>query len=463
MGNTTILDKVESGEPARLIPVTGARQKETAAVSALLAVFRIVPEYAKAMLADAGAPISTRSKLRSWTEVCFKKPKQTRATLPRPDGLLIIDTSRREWTALIEGKIKGEEVTTEQLEKYLDLAKEVGADAVITISNQFATIPEHHPTKVDKRKTKSVGLYHFSWISVLSNAQLLADSEAVTDREQAIVLKELIRFLEHDHSGVKAFDRMSSSWADVCGMVQNAEALRKTDPKLEQAIADWYQLCRFLGLTLSTKIGKQVSVALSRKHKNDGATRLDDHLSGLIACNSLSEAFAIPNAAGNVVLEADFARRTMSLCMKLDPPGDVVRPTAAINWLTRQLRKAAPKDVRIGCSWPRKTPDTSLSLEEALADPADLVPDGVTDRPTKLEVKRVIDLAGRFRGAKTVIEDTEAAFTAFYRDVGQHLSPWTPPPPKYKNKATSDENIETESIGQPVSNDSDRGTSGGAP
>jgi len=113
---SSILDKLEKGsEPARLIPVTGSRQKESAAVSAVLAVFRIVPEFAKAMLADAGAPISSRSKLRAWTEVCFKKPKHLRSNLPRPDGLLIIDTSRREWSALIEAKIKGEEIGTEQL------------------------------------------------------------------------------------------------------------------------------------------------------------------------------------------------------------------------------------------------------------------------------------------------------------------------------------------------------------
>jgi len=434
VGYSSILDKVLTREAARLIPVTGARQKETAAVSALLAVFRIVPDFAKVMLGDAGAPISTRSKLRAWTEVCFKKPKHTRATLPRPDGLLVIDTSRREWTALIEGKIKGVQLCPEQLEKYLDLAKEVGADAVITISNQFATTPDHHPTKVDKRKVKSVGLYHFSWISVLSNAQLLADSQDITDREQAIVLEELIRFLKHDHSGVKPFDRMSSAWAELCSMVQNAEVLRKNDPRLELALADWYQLCRYLGLTLSTRIGKRVSVALARKHKKDPATRLDDHLSSIITTNTLAEAFEIPNAVSPVLLEADLARRTISLSMRLDPPGDLVRPTASINWLTRQLRKAEPKNVRIGCSWPRKTPDTAISLEEALEDPSDLVPDSISDLPSRLEVRRVIDLAGRFRGAKTVIEDIESAFSEFYREVGQHLTPWTPPPPKYKTE-----------------------------
>src|SRR6056297_2348138 len=160
MATKSITKQLEAGERARLIPVTTARQKELAAVSVVLAVFRIVPEYAKMMLEEVGAPWSKRSKLTALTEVCFKKPKQKRSQLPRPDGLLIIDTTRKEWTALVEAKIKNEQLHADQLENYLDLAKEFGVEAVITISNQFATNPSHHPVSVDKRKVKSVELYH---------------------------------------------------------------------------------------------------------------------------------------------------------------------------------------------------------------------------------------------------------------------------------------------------------------
>ncbi len=54
----------------------------------------------------------------------------------RPNNLLIITMGSRTWSASIESKIGNAELRRDQLEEYLDLAREVGIDAVITISNQ---------------------------------------------------------------------------------------------------------------------------------------------------------------------------------------------------------------------------------------------------------------------------------------------------------------------------------------
>src|SRR6056297_749902 len=115
MVNKSITEHLESGERARLIPVVSASHKEVAAVSVVLAVLRIIPEYAKMMLEEVGAPWSKRSTLTALTEVCFKKPKQTRTQLPRPNRLLVVDTSRKEWTALVEAKIKKKQLKDNQL------------------------------------------------------------------------------------------------------------------------------------------------------------------------------------------------------------------------------------------------------------------------------------------------------------------------------------------------------------
>ena len=60
-----------------------------------------------------------------------------------------------------------------------------------------------------------------------------------------------------------------------------------------------------------------------------------------------------------------------------------------------------------------------MNLEQAIEFPEDLVPENISELPTALEVKRVVDLAGRFRGVKTIVEDAESAFVDFYREVGQ--------------------------------------------
>jgi len=74
--------------------------------------------------------------------------------------------------------------------------------------------------------------------------------------------------------------------------------------------------------------------------------------------------------------------------------------------------------------------------------------------PIGFEVVMIRDIAGRFSGRRTFIEDLEKLVPEFYEEVGQHLRPWTPPPPSI---AKEDPIHETESEAK----DSQR--KGGAP
>jgi len=121
----------------------------------------------------------------------------------------------KSWCALIESKIGSNQLEQEQIEAYLDLAKTYGIDCVITISNQFAATPVHHPLKIQKSKTKSVGLYHFSWLSLLSSALVVQGKAVVDDPEQAFILDELIRYLDSKESGVTDTVRMEPSWKET--------------------------------------------------------------------------------------------------------------------------------------------------------------------------------------------------------------------------------------------------------
>ena len=53
------------------------------------------------------------------------------------------------------------------------------------------------------------------------------------------------------------------------------------------------------------------------------------------------------------------------------------------------------------------------------------------------------NLAGRFRGAKTFVEDSSKQFTLFYQDVGQHLSKWVAHAPKIKETEPKEPEIPT--------------------
>lgn len=109
------------------------------------------------------------SKIECFTEIVFQN-KDKNASKIRPDGLIIVTTGKKQWLALVESKIGKAELQTDQVEAYLDLAKEHKIDAFITLSNQFATILTHSPITVKKNKIRNVGLYHWSWTYLIAEA-----------------------------------------------------------------------------------------------------------------------------------------------------------------------------------------------------------------------------------------------------------------------------------------------------
>jgi hypothetical protein len=371
----------------------------------------VVPGYAQAVLSPLDPPSGQRAKVTCYTEVVFKSKGVKR---PRPDGLGVVSLGSRTWVAIIESKIGSSELRKEQVEEYLDLAREVGANAVITISNQLATLPTHHPVHVSKQKTRTVGLYHFSWLSLVSTAILVSENQYIGDPEQAYILNELVRYLQHDSSGVTALTGMGKGWKVLCGELLQGAAIKRKADYVEQSVASWQQLLRFLSIRLSVAIGKPVSVYLSRARAKDPAVNFEEDVSHLLKHGCLAAEFEIPNAASRLAFSADILRRTISLSMRLDAPKDRSRCTASVNWFVRQLKAVAEEDFTIRAYWPRRIPMTCAPLSQVIEDPKVLVPDNVSDLPVSLEVVRMIDIAARFRGSRTFVEEAEKAFPEFW-------------------------------------------------
>ncbi len=430
MHTSDITENIQTGAKARLIPVVADSKKEERATSALLSTFMLVPQFADTVLAEAGAKIGARSEIKCYTEVTFKNSAQSKI---RPDGVIVINRGGKNWSALVESKIGNNELNKEQIESYLDLAKEVGANALITISNQFATIPTHHPVSVNKTKTRSIDLFHFSWLSLLSKATIMSEAKKVADREQAFVLRELVRYLAHPYSGVSAMTGMNPEWKNLCTKIQQGAVLKKSDPEVEATASAWQQLLRYVSLELSMATNSMVDVALSRTHTKDPSTLLQADIADLTSKSALSGSLAIPNAAGTLNICADMLRKVITLSMHVNGPEDKSRATASINWLTRQLRNLADSDLIIKAIWPGKTTDTQCTLKNAIDDPATLIPEGIKNIPKSFEVMRVIDMGGKFKGQKIFVEAVLSAVPAFYRDAGQNLAKWVAPPPKTRN------------------------------
>lgn len=435
-------DYLEQGEKARLFPVLADTSREGRTTSIVLACLAHVQEFGRAMLATVGQRSGTRAQILCYTEVCFKKGEKPKSD--RPDGLIVLKVGNREWKALVEAKVGNAELDQTQVERYLELARLNEVDAVITISNQFAPTPDAHPVAVSKRATAKVALYHWSWMHVLTQVELLLHNDEVVDRDQEAILLELSRFLSHDSAGVKGFDSMPASWTELVQSVANGGAVSTRSALAKEVLEAWYQEARDLSLVLSRKIGVHVTMRLPRAHQVDSQVRLKSDLEVLSKSSTILTAWEIKDAAGSLDCCVDLKTKTVTASMRVRAPTDRVKAGARLNWLLRQLQSVTPEDLFVRLHWTGPGSFTQHALT-VLRDSPDII---LHDRPNAqlhtLEICLVRGLGARFGQRKNFVADVETLVPEFYERAGQRLRPWQPSAPKVRDLPTTVEEIEAE-------------------
>lgn len=416
----------EAWHEARLIPtsgISGAEEQERRATSALLAVLIAVKEFGRGLTQPLGAPAGT---IQTFIEVPFMLGEKRLY----PDGLIRVSRGQKIWTALVEVKTGTNELEAAQLENYLDIAREHNFDALITISNEIPPAAGQHPTVLDKRKLKKVALFHYSWSQVLAEAVMQKEHRGVADHDQAWILSELIRYLEHPKSGALEFDDMGPSWVAVREAV-GAGTLRASDKGVADVAARFDALLRFVSLRLGRTLGTEVVPVVSRKEHADPSLRSAALVESLVKNGKLSAAIRIPNAVAPLHVELDLRSGRITCHIDLDAPKEG-RPTTRVNWLVRQL-KAAPEGVRVEAYTAHARGGSAASLlKDVREDPAVLVQDPKKDlRSFRLALSTPLGpKRGRGRGA--AIDSVLTAVDGFYGEVLQHLKAWTATPPKMR-------------------------------
>lgn len=418
----------ESWHQARLIPtsgINGAEEQERRATSALLAVMTAVREFGRALTGPLGAPAGT-------VETFIEVPFTLGDSKVIPDGLIRVRRGQRTWTALVEVKTGSHELGAAQLESYLDVAKEHGFDALLTISNEIPAVAGQHPTTVDKRKLKKVALHHLSWSQVLSEAVMQKEHRGVADPDQAWILGELIRYLEHPRSGALEFDDMGAFWVATREAVV-AGTLRGTDPGAAGTAARFDALLRFAGLRLGRQLGTDVTPVLSRREAADPAQRLAAAAGELAATGMLRGAIRIPNAIGPLVVTVDIRAGRITCHVDVDAPREG-RATTRVNWLIRQLR-SAPESVRVEAAVAHgRGPGTAELLKVVREEPVKLIADPSKDlRSFRVALSSTLG-SKRGRGRASFIDSVLDAVDAFYGEVLQYLKAWSAAPPKLREE-----------------------------
>lgn len=424
------------GDRARLFPTLAMSSKEGRALSIFLSCFLQVGEFHKSLLASIGQRVGTRARIEAYTEVVFTGKD---APKDRPDGLIVVTIGKRRWCALVEAKIGAQEIQFEQIDRYYQLCKKFNIDAIITISNQFATDPSHHPIDLSSLKSKKINVYHWSWMYLMTVANIMVDNSQIEDKDQNYLISELVRFLVHESTGVKGFDRMPKSWSDLVSTIKSGGNIGKNSNEAREIINAWHQEQKDICLILSRIIGEHVEIKISRSQQLNKDQRIKNDIDRLCEESVLQGGLSIPNAAALLEYKVDAKARTITAGMKLGAPQDKKSATARINWLLRQLTKATDPDVYVGANWPGRAQKT-VCLLSALRDDVDsLIGDNSSLSPGSFDVMIVRSPGANFSKSQKFIEALEEIVPKFYDEVGQHLKAWQPPAPKVdRDKKTAD-------------------------
>jgi hypothetical protein len=429
-------DAAENWMPARLIPVAGIRgqeEQEIRAASSLLAVMTAVDEFGKALLKEIGAPAG---RIKTYTEIPLKA---SNGKTLRPDGAITVERGKTSWRCLVEVKTGNAPLKADQINGYLDLAREHGFDAVVSISNQITAGPEDVPVEVDGRKLRRVNLVHLSWWRILTEAVLQHQHRGVQDPDQAWILNELIAYLAHEKSGAIGFEDMGPKWVGVRNAARDG-TIRQADPGIQDVVNRWEQFLEYLCLSLSQDLG--VEVVSTQSRARSGKDWTDGLLKTLCEDGKLTGAFRVPATVGSIDVEADLRAKQTRTSVKVGAPKDG-RPLTRINWILRQLKKA-PADLRIEVQFQRTRETTAALLSEAREDPAKLL--SPTDRKREprafvLSLGRQMG-TGRGRGERSFVLETRRQVVSFYRDIVGNLSEWQAKAPKLPEADAAEDSLD---------------------
>ncbi len=436
---------VARGERARLFPVLADTSKEGRTLSILLACIENVDEFGRALLAELDQRAGSRAKIETYTEVVLKSAADKSF---RPDGLIVLSVGSRQWTALVEAKVGNSDLDVAQVEGYLDLAKQNGIDALITISNQFAPLPSQHPLTISATSRRKAGLFHWSWMSILTAADLLLNNEEVEDGDQRVILNEMVRFLSHPSAGVKGFEQMPPCWTDIVNSTQAGGAIASNSPDARLLLDAWYQEARELSLILSRQVGREVRIRVPRAHEEDPSLRRKADMQTLSEDKTISAVLSVPDAAAPIEVCANLQTRTVAVSMRLAAPGDRQSTKGRISWLLRQLQKTEPEGIYVRLYWPGRGGNSQhllSALRDGTSSPEDDRPDSVT---TSFEVLLVRELGARFGQRRNFIGDVQKAVPDFYEAVGQYLKAWQPPAPPLPQEKAQPSDVAPEALRQ---------------
>ncbi|MEM7573072.1 MAG: hypothetical protein AAF433_09235 [Bacteroidota bacterium] len=414
---------------ARLIPLLKTGD-EMALTSILLSAIRLVKEFRHLIFKELGLPkVGTFHFL---TEVSFPEIGKERF-----DGLIVVIKSGKVVDALaLEMKKGTEELTTDKMQVYQDLARKLKIPKLVSVSNQFVSDSKQLPYPI--KRYKAVDLYHFSWTYLLTLGRILLFKNQlnIADQDQVEIMKEVLYYFEGDKSGVQSLMRMPSEWKALTEDIRAHKSISIKGPNEIKAVEGWYQMEKHLALKLSQKLG----VLVKTKSRSKDSVKADVQF--VDKQNSIRTKLVVAHAISDIVVEADFEKRNLKQTVSLTIPESGTN-TAKVNWLIKQLQGAKKKKpgefdalydsvfVEAYIKYQRKPVTVRVSQVE------DLKKIHKSDELKSFKLYAVKDLGAKFTSQTGFLKSVEAFVNTFYGGYIQHLKNWSKPAPKIDPKKTN--------------------------
>jgi hypothetical protein len=410
--------------PTVRIATTG--EAETRATAALLAMLRAVSEFGRVIVKLAGGPAG---KIECYTEVPLVDHSQTPPLSLRPDGLLVVAGRGKRWRCFVEVKVGSSPMERPQLENYLQLAKQEGIDALISISNEAGL----GNLGLNKAQTK-VELLHLSWERLLSEARLLCSQGSVGDTDQQWMLNEWIQYVSDPTSRIIDPPTLGQYFGELLTAAREGN-MAAAGAAVRDVCGYWDGFLNKAAHRLRADLGVDVHPILTNAEKQSHDLRINNLHSVVSNESRLTGSLRVKNAASEIRVDVLLPSRTVRFGIDVKAPTEGKQLTR-LKWMVKQLAKA-PSSARIQVQWDQKrlksqdlTSKLDSELRSLLRDlqgqpiPSDALPKLFTIEWTQDLQK------AKGRSTAAILDGVMADLERFYRQVVEGITAFVPSAPK---------------------------------
>lgn len=409
-------------------------EAETRATAALLATLRAVSEFGRVVVKLAGGPAG---KPDCYTEVPYEDRSQVPPVALRPDGLLVVTRAGKTWRCLVEVKVGSSPIEREQVEKYLQLAKQEDVSALITISNEAAIGGGLPFTGVNKSLLKGLTVVHLSWERLLSEARLLRGQDRVGDSDQQWMLDEWIQYVSDPTSRIVDPPSLGPRFGDLLTAAKEGN-LAGVGLAAKDVCGYWDGFLQKVADRLRADLHVDVSAAMTTAERQDNELRLRNLQAVAVSEGRLTGTLKVKNAASDITVDVLLSARAVRFGIEVKAPSEG-RQLTRVKWMTKQLAKAPPEAL-LHVHWDLKKLKSQARVSDALIDAVclmrdvnlQLIPADAVPRAFAIEWTQDLQ---RGKGKAVVLDGIMADLEKFYALVVEGIVAFVPRAPKLLTNA----------------------------